>query len=123
MPHFLENDATMPTIGTAPEKPYSPYTPSHSGKCPGSGGKRFTFPEGIPEDSRLEGLCHGCADPPWGDHGEIKGPKGRDTLLQTLWRTWRGNSPSEGGTILQGNCTPSEGGKGRGREDGCLGVT
>lgn len=36
MPHFLENDATMPTIGTAPEKPYSPYTPAHSGKCPDS---------------------------------------------------------------------------------------
>ena len=37
---------------------------------------------------------------------------GRETPLQTLWRAWRVNSPSEGGTISQEYCTPSEGGKG-----------
>ena len=76
MPHFLENDATMPTIGTAPEKPYSPYTPSHSGKCPDSGGKRFTFPEGMPEDCRMEGLWNRLRRPATGESARVPGESG-----------------------------------------------
>jgi hypothetical protein len=36
-----------------------------------------------------------------------KGRSGRKTRLQTLWRTWQEYSPSKGGTIPRGNCTPS----------------
>ena len=36
------------------------------GKCPDSPRNRFTFPVGIPEEIRLEGLCPGYADPPGG---------------------------------------------------------
>ena len=31
--------------------------------------------------------------------------------LQMLWWTWYGNSPSEGGAISRGKCTPLEGGR------------
>jgi len=40
-----------------------------------------------------------------------KGLDGTETPLQTLWRARRENSPSEGETILQEYCTPSEGGE------------
>ena len=36
------------------------------GKCPDSGGKWFTFPEGMLGDSRLEDPWPGCADTPGG---------------------------------------------------------
>ena len=90
------------------------------GKVPGFRGKPVHFPGG-----NAKGLPPGGPVDPVAQtrQGEIKGPKGRETLLQTLWRTWRGNSLSEGGRVSRENCTPAEGGKGRGREDGCLGAT
>ena len=75
------------------------HKPARGGKCPDSGGKRFTFPEGMPKDCRLEA----CAPVAQTRQEGEKGLDGRETLLRTLWRTWCGNSPSEGGTILQEN--------------------
>ena len=122
MLHFQENDSTMPTAGTAPERPVHSFRRSwdlpgfiHSfrksvmlhlsrlvyndiQKVTAKGRLTRHFPDGNPEQDPLEGR---------------KGLNGRKMPLQTLWRTWREYSPSEGETISRGNCTPSEGGKGR----------
>ena len=122
MLHFQENGSTMPTAGTAPERPVHSFRRSwdlpgfiHSfrksvmlhlsrlvyndiQKVTAKGRLTRHFPDGNPEQDPLEGR---------------KGLNGRKMPLQTLWRTWPENSPSEGETISRGNCTPSEGGKGR----------
>ena len=108
MLHFQENGSTMPTAGTAPERPVHSFRRSvmlHLSRLVYNEIQKVTvkgrltrhFPDGNPEQDPLEGR---------------KGLNGRKMPLQTLWRTSPDDSPSEGETISRGNCTPSEGGNG-----------